>query len=320
MKWSPRKSTRAAHKLPDDWEEQCERSFLRKVHAIKQEDMLPEFFVNSDQTQMVYAPGDRMTWAEEGAKQVELEGGDEKHAFTAMVSVAADGTLLPFQAIYAGKTERSCPPRDSPCYKEATEAGMRFDYSGTGTYWSNHETMKSFVNNILAPYFLSAKAKASRPSSQKTIWMIDVWSVHRSQAFRDWMAKFHPTIILDYVPGGCTGVSQPCDVGIQRPFKLSAKKSYHEDIVNEALAQIEDGAKAIVFDNRVGVHRKRSVRWLWNAYNVVNNKELVRKVGFILITSKFSLTELIGLRELQISSMELILGLAHWLSCPVKAS
>ncbi|THU93080.1 hypothetical protein K435DRAFT_861846 [Dendrothele bispora CBS 962.96] len=78
MRWSPRKSTQAAHKLPDDWKDQCENSFLRKVFAIKQEDMLPKFFVNSDQTQMFYALGDKMTWAEEGVKQVEVEGANKK--------------------------------------------------------------------------------------------------------------------------------------------------------------------------------------------------------------------------------------------------
>lgn len=31
----------------------------------------------------------------------------------------------------------------------------------------------------------------------------------------------------------CNGVHQPCGVGIQRPLKLSMRKSYHEDILSE---------------------------------------------------------------------------------------
>ena len=49
----------------------------------------------------------------------------------------------------------------------------------------------------------------------------------------------HPNIMVDFAPGGCTGVHQPCDVGIQWPLKLSMRKSYHETIVNELLTEFE---------------------------------------------------------------------------------
>ena len=53
------------------------------------------------------------------------------------------------------------------------------------------------------------------------------------------MRTNHPTIILNYVPGGCTKIHQPCDVGIQQPLKLSIKKSYHEDVVQELMLQVK---------------------------------------------------------------------------------
>ncbi|THU93079.1 hypothetical protein K435DRAFT_670832 [Dendrothele bispora CBS 962.96] len=108
--------------------------------------------------------------------------------------------------------------------------------------------MKAFVNKIPTPYFLSAKKKAGWRPTQKTIWMIDVWSVHRSKVFHEWMKANHPTIILDYVPSGCTSKAQLCDVGMQQPIKLSAKKLYHEDIVNKVLQQINNKAKMVTFD------------------------------------------------------------------------
>jgi hypothetical protein len=50
-----------------------------------------------------------MTWNQTGSKQVAVVGMDEKQAFTLLVSVAADGTILPFQAIYQGKMKLSLP-------------------------------------------------------------------------------------------------------------------------------------------------------------------------------------------------------------------
>jgi hypothetical protein len=60
--------------------------------------------MSTDQTQVVYAPGNRMAWVDTEAKQVSVVGVDEKRAFTVMASVAANGTLPPFQAIYEGLT------------------------------------------------------------------------------------------------------------------------------------------------------------------------------------------------------------------------
>lgn len=280
LSWSIRKATQAAQKLPKDWEDQCERSVFRKVYVIKEEDIPIELYVNSDQTQIVYAPGNRMTWAETGAKQVAVVGMDEKRAFTLLVSVAADGTILPFQAVYQGKTKLSLPVTTSPNHSDAMKAGFKLEFSGTKTYWSNQETMRAFVNDILAPYFDGRKAELRLPIEQKSLWQIDVWSVHRSTEFREWMRANHPNIVMDFVPGGCTGVHQPCDVGIQRPLKLSIRKSYHEDIVIELLSELDKGGECTpTLKDSLGVIRNRSVRWMWNAYQALSNKELVSKVG-----------------------------------------
>ena len=281
LNWSHRKATRAAQKIPINWEDLCEKSFFRKAYSIKEEDIAAILLVNSDQTQGELAPGDKMTWAELGAKQISLVGVDEKRAFTALISVGADGTMLPIQAIYAGKTDLSCPSPKSTNYQDLVDAGFLLEPSGTSTYWSNQKTMQSFVDKILEPHFSRAKIQLGLPQEQKTLWNIDVWSVHRSEEFKDWLHKKHPTIILDYVLGGCTGLFQPCDVGIQRPFKLSVKRSYHEDIVNEVLTKIDAGEPMTSLDNRIKTLRDRTPRWLWNAYQAVNKPELVRKVLLI---------------------------------------
>ena len=95
LNWSEHKATHAAHKIPEDWEAICERSFLCKAHSIKEYAIPSALYVNSDQTQVVYAPSDKMTYAPIGAKQVSLVGGDEKQAFTMMVSVANEQNTPP---------------------------------------------------------------------------------------------------------------------------------------------------------------------------------------------------------------------------------
>jgi hypothetical protein len=279
MRWSQRRATRAAQKLPINWEDVCEKSFLRLVYDVKELDVPPELFVNSDQTQVTYSQGSGMTYAPTGAKQVSVVGEEEKRAFTAMTSVSNSGVLLPFQAVYMGKSSRSCPNKSANSYDEAERAGFHFEFSGTGTYWSNQKTMRSFVNDILVPYFTAQKMKLGLPPSQKCIWQIDVWAVHRSEDFRGWMKTHHSDIILHFVPGGCTGVFQACDVGIQRIFKHSLKRSYHADVVSDILEQVKAKVANVEIDKHLEVWRDRSVQWLWDAYKTLNNEKTVKKVA-----------------------------------------
>ncbi|KAH7908914.1 hypothetical protein BJ138DRAFT_989477, partial [Hygrophoropsis aurantiaca] len=55
------------------------------------------------------------------------------------------------------------------------------------------------------------------------------------------------------------------------------KRSYHSDIVDEILQQIDDGNDTIVIEKRLGPLRDRTVTWLWDAYQTLNNRTLVQK-------------------------------------------
>jgi hypothetical protein len=120
--------------------------------------------------QVVYAPGDKLTWAETSAKQVPVLGGEEKCAFTVIVSVACDSTVLPMQVIYGGKTHCSRPSSTSTTsFGDLVSNCFIIQESGTATYWSNLETMKTFVNKILALYFDQKKAHLKLLPSQKLL-------------------------------------------------------------------------------------------------------------------------------------------------------
>ena len=170
-----------------------------------------------------------------------MVGMDEKWAFTLVVGVAADGIVLPFQAVFVGKSKVSVPSSDLANYADAINVGFQFAYSGTATYWSNQKTMREYMDKIIAPYLEKLKCEHGLPPTQKSLVQLDVWSVHQSVEFRNWMLTNHPSIILNFVPSGYTGVHQLCNVGIQRPLKLSVKKSYHEDVVEDLLLQANQG-------------------------------------------------------------------------------
>jgi hypothetical protein len=281
MGWSYRRATKA--ELPADHEEILTNAFLREAYVVRDHAVPAPLRVNTDQTQIVYQQGVQQTWNESGASQVSTVGQEEKRAFTLVPSISASGVVLPMQAVFMGKTQQSCPSRNAPLYAEAQKLGFRMLPSKTSTYWSTQETMKDLVNDIIAPYFERTKTALNLPSEQCSIWKIDCWSVHKSVEFMDWMKKNHANIIVIFVPGGCTGIWQPLDVGVQRVMKLSIKRSAHRHIVDEVSAQFASGTKDIKLDVTLGTLRDRAVGWIVNAIREISNKELVCKVNHEII-------------------------------------
>jgi hypothetical protein len=259
LRWVMQKPTKAAQKVPINAEELI--AFYRHVLTCSDGPIRhPCFHVNGDQTQFLLQMGCGLTFETFGSKQVSASGLEEKRAFTLMVAISGSGDLLPFQGAYAGMTVLSTPSKSAYGYVEAEKRGFLFDYSGTKTYWSNIVTMKHWVSKILVPYW-KAKMVEFKLEDQECLLQLDIWAVHRSHEFRDWMRNTYLWIILDFVPGGCTGLFQPCDVGMQRPLKLAGRKSQQNDLIEEAKAKLGGGERAecIVFDKSIGTLHDRSV-------------------------------------------------------------
>jgi DDE superfamily endonuclease len=278
--WSLRCSMRAGGKIPTNVDEILTKAYLHMAYSVKDKSIPPELMANSDQTQLTLAQGCHMTYAKVGSKQVSTIGTEEKRAITVMVTLTNDSKVLPFQVIYKGSTATSLPSKNCRSRKEAEEAGFLLKASMTKTYWSTQQTMKNFVNKIMAPHFDSMKVRLSLPPDQRSLWQIDCWSVHRSDEFLNWMGKNHETILTHFVPACMTGLFQPCDVGFQHIFKHSLKKCAHEDVVEEVLSKLEKGqaVQDIKADKAVGVLRDRTVHWLWMAHQSLNKPEIVKKV------------------------------------------
>ena len=285
MGWSLRRATRPGKKTPENITQILTDAALRLVSTISQHNVSIFLIVNSDQTGVRYSAGAIETYAPTGSKQVEAVGKDEKRAFTLMVGISMSGEVLPFQVVYTGKTSGSLPTSDAPNYTKATkELKFHFEYSGNDTYWSTMATMQSYVTNILAPYFESHRKQLNLPN-QLCIWQIDCWSVHQSLEFRSWMRKDYPWIRIHYIPANCTGLFQPCDVGIQRVLKLAIRRTALKDIVDDTMQQLKTGIKPnkVVFEKRLPVVRNRSVSWLVNGYEAINKPEIVKKASYSIM-------------------------------------
>ena len=74
MGWSQRRATKAAQKLPANYEDILKEAFLREAHTIRNHNIPAALRVNTDQTQIVYQQGTKTSWNESGVKQVAMVG------------------------------------------------------------------------------------------------------------------------------------------------------------------------------------------------------------------------------------------------------
>ncbi|KAF8702359.1 hypothetical protein RHS03_06352, partial [Rhizoctonia solani] len=277
--WSIQKATRAAQKYPPNVNKVLLDAFLRMACTVRNKAVPACCIVNANQTQIVYNSSDQRTWNATRERQIDVVGIKDKRGFTLLVSASLAGDVLPFQAVYTGKTKRSVPDSTSPGYSEAMKLGFLLDYSKSDTYWSNLETMQRWVRKILEPYFVSQREKHGLPPSQRCILQIDSWSVHRSEKFLTWMANNYPWIDIKFVPAGCTGLFQACDVGIQRILKVAIQNTAHADIVAETVGVLMTGIKPqhVVNDQSLATLRRRSVNWILQGFHAVNQPNIIKK-------------------------------------------
>ena len=129
-----RKGTKAARKVPDDFDN-VKAAFLQNVTAQITTHKIPDdLVINFDQTGCKIVPQSDWTLEKQGSLQVALTGLEDKRQITVLMAATKSGKLLPPQLLYEGKTER-CHPKD-------VEFPEDWHVHHSATHWSNAQTMK----------------------------------------------------------------------------------------------------------------------------------------------------------------------------------
>lgn len=232
MGWSWRSSTTAASKLPNDWRMRGIEMAKRISYNVQLYKVHPSLIVNMDQTGVRLVAADNKTYDAKNTKSVKVIGNDDKRQITACIASSADGDLLPLQLIFEGKT-KLCEPKET---EESKAARVHITHSDN--HWSSQATMQQWVTEVLMPYADRCILQHNRPTDDHIVLVLDVWSVHISQEFRDWIKQQHPRIHLVYVPPNCTSELQVADVILQRPFKAGIRQEFNNwaaGIISEQL-------------------------------------------------------------------------------------
>jgi DDE superfamily endonuclease len=195
----------------------------------------PSLIINMDQTGVRLVPSSRWTYEEKGSKSVAVTGAEDKRQITVCIASALDGSMPPLQLIFQGKTDRCL----SPATPLSVSSLAHLTY--TENHWSNQVTMQQYITEIIMPYANRCVKEHRLPADARIILLLDVWSVHRSEAFRKYIRTKHPRIHLVFVPANCTSKLQVADVALQRPFKHGVSSRFNQWAAEQVREQITSG-------------------------------------------------------------------------------
>ena len=261
------KATKAVRKLPDDFAD-VTLAFLERVASIAKENCVPfELVINWDQTGSRFAPASHWTPANEGAKQVDVIGVEDKREMTVLLAISLAGKLLPPQLLHAGKTVKCHPTVDFP-------AG--WDVWHSQNHWSTEETMIHYIEEVIAPYFRVVRKSLGLSENHSALAVFDVFAAHRSQIVLDTLDKYH--IKYFYVPAGCTGELQPLDLTFNEPFKREMKECFtrwYASLIKKDLDQGK-GVGEVKPDLRTSTVKPIHARWLMEVHSKLSkNSDLI---------------------------------------------
>ena len=95
--------------------ELAKKRYLKQIkRAVTDAKIPPPLIINWDQTGVNVVPASQWTQEEQGSSRIEVAGVGDKRQITITVAGTLSGTLLPFQVLYEGKTERCHPSANFP--------------------------------------------------------------------------------------------------------------------------------------------------------------------------------------------------------------
>lgn len=149
-------------------------------------------------------------------QNVAKKGGTDKRGMTLTLAETLDGSVLPFQLIYQGKTARSLP---------ATNFQEGFCLSYDEKHWSNEKETLPLINYV-HPYIQRAKAKLSLDENDTTVLIWDAFKAQLLQLVEERLKQLH--IISIMVPKNMTHLLQPLDLSTNGAVKNMEKRTFCE--------------------------------------------------------------------------------------------
>ena len=164
------------------------------------------FILNMDQTPIPFTFNSKSTLEVVGARTVHVRKStnDTKRA-TAAITITASGKMLPPLLIFKGAKNGRIVKKEYPTFD------MSMYYACQENAWMDEQVMLLWVEKVLKPYIESA------PEGIVPLLLLDSYHCHVMASVVNEIQDLG--VEVEHIPGGCTYLCQPVDIGINKPYK-----------------------------------------------------------------------------------------------------
>ena len=176
------------------------------------------FIMNMDQTPVFFSMHATRTVEVIGKRSVNIrvaKNGSQR--CTVAVCITANGNQLPSLIIFKGKEREE---GGKILNQELTTYPTGAFYGTNLTAWMSEKMMLYWVEKVVKPYVATA------PPGIVPLLFLDSFSVHGMASVNNALNDIGVEVII--IAPGCTGITQPVDVGYNKPFKGHVRDLYEE--------------------------------------------------------------------------------------------
>jgi hypothetical protein len=206
--------------------------------------------INMDQTPIPYSYHSSRTLEKKGVRTVHVQSStaDTKRA-TLAATVTASGKLLRPMLIFKGKT---CGRIEKNEFKTYSQECI---YACQQKAWMDESMMIVWINKVLIPW------KNTINPTIVPLLILDAYRVHMMGSIVNRIQALG--IEVQHIPGGCTYLCQPVDVGVNKSIKKEMTTQW-EDWMTEGEGMTAGVAKEPT--------RKLLAEWIVGAYKNISEE------------------------------------------------
>jgi DDE superfamily endonuclease len=181
----------------------------------------PEYILNMDQTPVFFSMLRKKTLNIKGAKTVHVrKSTSDTKRITVAVTITAAGTILTPLMIFKGTAGVIMKKKGGDIENEFPTYNPQGLYACQAKAWMDQYAMNYWIEQILKPHLFSC------PPGIHPILFLDQYKCHIMPETVRVIEELGCEVV--HIPGGCTGLVQPVDVGLGKPLKNRVRNLWEQ--------------------------------------------------------------------------------------------
>ena len=177
-----------------------------------------------DQTPIPFTFNSKSTLEVVGARTVHVRKStnDTKWA-TAAITITVSGKMLPPLFIFKGAKNGRIVKNEFPTFDKSMY------YACQENAWMDKRVMLLWVEKVLKPYIESA------PEGIVPLLLLDSYHCHVMASVVNEIQDLG--VEVEHIPGGCTYLCQPVNIGINKPYKKHMRRQWELWMISEGMVE-----------------------------------------------------------------------------------